>query len=222
MTYICTNFNTLYRYLIRPLLFLFDPEKVHLFTIEFLSLAHKIPGVKALIRNSFSLNNKGLKREVFGLSFANPVGLAAGFDKDAQMIDLLEPFGFGSIEIGTLTPKPQPGNEKQQCQHHEQDTSHAGLAEQQYGVVVVLDAEQHARVEQLRSEVALPVNQVGCGIRVDRLSPRSDPGKELCLAVEQRVARVGDQRDAVGGLGPRRQGPVEGRAAQHPGVDQQQ
>ncbi len=46
------------------------------------------------------------------MSFANPVGLAAGFDKDAQMIDLLEPFGFGSIEIGTLTPKPQPGNEK--------------------------------------------------------------------------------------------------------------
>jgi dihydroorotate dehydrogenase len=102
----------LYQYLIRPFLFLFDPEKVHLFTIEFLSLAHKIPGVKALIRNSFSFNNKGLKREVFGLSFANPVGLAAGFDKDAQMIDLLEPFGFGSIEIGTLTPKPQPGNEK--------------------------------------------------------------------------------------------------------------
>jgi dihydroorotate dehydrogenase len=102
----------LYQYLIRPLLFLFDPEKVHLFTIKFLSLAHKIPGVKALIRNSFSFNDKGLEREVFGLSFANPVGLAAGFDKDAQMIDLLEPFGFGSIEIGTLTPKPQPGNEK--------------------------------------------------------------------------------------------------------------
>ena len=102
----------MYQYLIRPFLFLFDPEKVHLFTIEFLSLAHKIPGVKALIRNSFSFNDKGLEREVFGLSFANPVGLAAGFDKDAQMIDLLEPFGFGSIEIGTLTPKPQPGNEK--------------------------------------------------------------------------------------------------------------
>jgi dihydroorotate dehydrogenase len=102
----------LYRYLIRPLLFLFDPEKVHLFTIEFLSLAYKIRGVKVMIRNIFSVNDKGLKREVIGLSFDNPVGLAAGFDKDAQMIDLLEPFGFGCIEIGTLTPKPQPGNDK--------------------------------------------------------------------------------------------------------------
>ena len=98
--------------MIRPILFLFDPEKVHLFTIEFLSLAHKIPGVKAILRNIFSVNDKGLKREVIGLSFDNPIGLAAGFDKDAQMIDLLEPFGFGSIEIGTLTPKPQPGNDK--------------------------------------------------------------------------------------------------------------
>ena len=102
----------MYRYLIRPLLFLFDPEKVHFFTIEFLSLVHTIPGVKALMRNIFSSNDIGLKREVLGLTFDNPVGLAAGFDKDAQMIDLLEPFGFGSIEIGTLTPKPQPGNEK--------------------------------------------------------------------------------------------------------------
>ena len=102
----------MYRYLIRPLLFLFDPEKVHFFTIEFLSLAHNIPGLKALMRNIFSIDDKGLKRNVLGLTFDNPVGLAAGFDKDAEMVDLLEPFGFGSIEIGTLTPKAQPGNEK--------------------------------------------------------------------------------------------------------------
>ena len=102
----------MYQYLIRPLLFLFDPEKVHLFTVEFLSLAHKIPGVKDLLRNIFTVKDKGLQREILGLSFANPVGLAAGFDKDAVMIDLLEPFGFGSIEIGTITPKPQPGNDK--------------------------------------------------------------------------------------------------------------
>ena len=94
----------MYRYIIRPLLFLFDPEKVHLFTIELLSFAHRIPGVKTLMRNYFSVNDITLRREVLGLSFDNPVGLAAGFDKDAQMIDLLEPFGFGSIEIGTLTP----------------------------------------------------------------------------------------------------------------------
>ena len=77
-----------------------------------MSLAHKIPGVKVLLRNIFTVKAKGLQRKVLGISFDNPVGLAAGFDKDAEMIDLLEPFGFGSIEIGTLTPKPQPGNEK--------------------------------------------------------------------------------------------------------------
>lgn len=64
------------------------------------------------MRNIFTISDQELKREVLGLQFDNPVGMAAGFDKDAQMIDLLEPFGFGSIEIGTLTPKPQPGNEK--------------------------------------------------------------------------------------------------------------
>ena len=64
------------------------------------------------MRNVFTVEDKGLQREFLGLSFDNPVGLAAGFDKDAEMIDLLEPFGFGSIEIGTLTPKPQPGNDK--------------------------------------------------------------------------------------------------------------
>jgi len=102
----------LYRYLIRPLLFLFDPEKVHLFAVRSLSLAYHIPGVSDLLRNIFTVKHDSLKREVLGLTFDNPVGLAAGFDKDAEMIDLLEPFGFGSIEIGTLTPKPQPGNEK--------------------------------------------------------------------------------------------------------------
>jgi dihydroorotate dehydrogenase len=102
----------LYQYLIRPILFLFDPEKVHLFAVRSLSFAYHIPGVNDLLRYIFTVKHASLKREVLGLTFDNPVGLAAGFDKDAEMIDLLEPFGFGSIEIGTLTPKPQPGNEK--------------------------------------------------------------------------------------------------------------
>jgi dihydroorotate dehydrogenase len=77
-----------------------------------LSIANKIPGIPNLLRIIFSVNNESLKREILGLSFDNPVGLAAGFDKDAEMIDLVEPFGFGAIEIGTLTPKAQPGNAK--------------------------------------------------------------------------------------------------------------
>jgi dihydroorotate dehydrogenase len=102
----------LYQSLIRPALFSFDPEKVHHFTVKFLSFTQSVPGVRILLRSIFKIKHQELKRGYLGLTFDNPVGLAAGFDKDAQMIDLLEPFGFGSIEIGTLTPKPQPGNEK--------------------------------------------------------------------------------------------------------------
>ena len=105
-------FTVLYKYLIRPLLFLFDPEKVHLFTIKLLSSLYKIPGLYLLVSKMFVVKNKKLERNILGLTFDNPVGLAAGFDKDATMIDLLVPFGFGYLEIGTLTPKPQPGNEK--------------------------------------------------------------------------------------------------------------
>ncbi len=100
----------MYTYLIRPLLFLFDPEKVHHFTVKFLHVIHQVPGIPGLLRGLFTVNDKRLQRQFLGLTFANPVGLAAGFDKDAQMVDLLAPFGFGFIEIGTLTPQPQAGN----------------------------------------------------------------------------------------------------------------
>lgn len=104
--------STLYKYIIRPIFFQFDPEKIHSFTVSILNLAFFVPGVKALAKAIFWKGDKGLAREVMGLTFKNPVGLAAGFDKDATMVDLLDVFGFSHIEIGTLTPKPQPGNDK--------------------------------------------------------------------------------------------------------------
>jgi dihydroorotate dehydrogenase len=71
------------------------------------------PGwIQTIFRNLYVLKSEKLEREVFGLKFPNPVGLAAGFDKDAELVDPLSAFGFGFIEIGTLTPKSQPGNEK--------------------------------------------------------------------------------------------------------------
>jgi dihydroorotate dehydrogenase len=102
----------LYKFLIRPIFFLFSPENVHSFTVLALTMANKIPGITKLMHKVYSVKNPNLKRELLGLTFDNPVGLAAGFDKDATMIDLMEPFGFGAIEIGTLTPKAQPGNPK--------------------------------------------------------------------------------------------------------------
>jgi len=102
----------MYKSIIRPILFNFDPEKVHHFTFSFLRIINKIPFIPALLRNCYTINDKRLEREVFGLKFKNPIGLAAGFDKDAKLYKELSNFGFGFIEIGTLTPKPQEGNPK--------------------------------------------------------------------------------------------------------------
>ncbi|MGM1055075.1 MAG: quinone-dependent dihydroorotate dehydrogenase [Bacteroidota bacterium] len=102
----------MYKSLIRPLFFKFDPENVHYFTFELLRIIFKIPGLSGLLKKQFSLEDPRLEREVFGLKFKNPVGLAAGFDKDAKLYNELDALGFGFVEIGTVTPKPQPGNEK--------------------------------------------------------------------------------------------------------------
>ena len=102
----------MYQFLVRPLLFLLDPERVHHFTFGAIRLLHYIPGFGALVRAIYKQQAPQLERKLFGLTFPNPVGLAAGFDKDAKLFGPLSNFGFGFIEIGTLTPKPQPGNPK--------------------------------------------------------------------------------------------------------------
>jgi dihydroorotate dehydrogenase len=101
----------MYKIFIRPLLFLFDPEAVHYFSFSVIKYLSKL-GVGAIIRRVYMLEDPALEREVFGLKFKNPVGLAAGFDKNALLYNELSDFGFGFIEIGTLTPKPQVGNPK--------------------------------------------------------------------------------------------------------------
>tara|TARA_B110000858_G_scaffold194953_1_gene250359 strand:+ start:598 stop:1629 length:1032 start_codon:yes stop_codon:yes gene_type:complete len=101
-----------YKLLIRPILFLFDPEKVHYFTFSLIRILCKIPFVAYVFRNLYQVKNKKLERNLFGLTFANPVGLAAGFDKNAVLYNELANFGFGFIEIGTVTPKGQLGNPK--------------------------------------------------------------------------------------------------------------
>jgi dihydroorotate dehydrogenase len=102
----------MYKVLIRPILFCFDPEKVHHFTFSAIRFISKIPGCSALIKRMYVVNDKRLQHNLLGLTFKNPVGLAAGFDKDAKLFNELCNFGFGFIEIGTLTPKPQAGNPK--------------------------------------------------------------------------------------------------------------
>lgn len=102
----------MYKVFIKPILFLFDPEWVHHTVFSTLKLIHRIPGMGNLIKEFYQVKDQRLERKLFGLTFPNPVGLAAGFDKDAKLYKELSNFGFGFIEIGTLTPKPQPGNPK--------------------------------------------------------------------------------------------------------------
>jgi len=102
----------MYRYLIRPLLFLLSPETIHHLLISFLRIAFKIPGVLPLVKSCYHIGNKSLETEFLGLSFSNPVGLAAGFDKNASVYREFHAFGFSFIELGTITPQGQAGNEK--------------------------------------------------------------------------------------------------------------
>ena len=102
----------MYKSLIRPILFKIDPEKVHHLIVSTLKIGFKIPGCSYLISKLFNYKNTNLEREVFGLKFSNPIGLAAGFDKNAHVYKEFASFGFSFIEIGTVTPKPQLGNDK--------------------------------------------------------------------------------------------------------------
>jgi dihydroorotate dehydrogenase len=110
----------MYQRLIRPIFFLFDPERIHHLSFGLIKWVHCL-GLGPIIRRFFHVNHPDLVREVFGLKFPNPVGLAAGFDKDAIAFKELSNFGFGFIEIGTVTPKPQEGNPKKRLFRLPQD-----------------------------------------------------------------------------------------------------
>jgi len=112
----------MYKLLIRPILFWFDPEEVHHFSFSFIKFISKIPFIPSILKSIYEVKDTRLEREVFGLKFKNPVGLAAGFDKDAKCYKELSNFGFGFIEIGTLTPKPQDGNPKKRLFRLKEDS----------------------------------------------------------------------------------------------------
>ena len=98
--------------ILRNILFLFPPEWVHYFSMGCLRLLCSFGFIKNLLAKIFTTNDSRLTTEILNLQFRNPVGLGAGFDKNAKYLRELEALGFGFIEIGTVTPLPQPGNEK--------------------------------------------------------------------------------------------------------------
>ncbi len=103
---------SIYTQLLRPLLFQMDPEKVHHLSMSMLQLTVQTPVLRDALFAGLALRDSQLEREVFGLKFINPVGLAAGFDKDALLAHRWKYLGFGFVEVGTVTPRPQGGNPK--------------------------------------------------------------------------------------------------------------
>ena len=113
----------MYKHLIRRLLFLIDPERVHHIVSVILKFAFKVPFVSAISRNLLTIKDKRLERTVFGIKFDNPVGIAAGFDKEANLYNEVSNLGFSHIEIGTVTPLPQKGNERPRLFRVPQDSA---------------------------------------------------------------------------------------------------
>lgn len=112
MLFLYSKIYLMYKIIIRPSLFLLNAETAHHFSFTAIKYLSLIPGISSLIRTLFLSNDSKLITNVFGLTFRNPVGLGAGFDKNAQIYNELSDFGFGFVEIGTVTPVAQDGNEK--------------------------------------------------------------------------------------------------------------
>ncbi|HWY12675.1 MAG TPA: quinone-dependent dihydroorotate dehydrogenase [Bacteroidia bacterium] len=98
--------------IVKSFLFLMEPEKAHYFTFSLIRFLHKIPGFPSLFRSIYCCKHPKLEKTLFGLHFKNPIGLAAGMDKDSKLFNEFGDLGFGFVEIGTVTPKAQPGNDK--------------------------------------------------------------------------------------------------------------
>ena len=163
----------MYKYLIRPVLFLFDPEAVHHFSFRAIKF-FSILGLGGLFRKIFVVNDRRLEREVFRVKFKNPVGLAAGFDKDAKLYNEFSDFGFGFVEIGTVTPKPQPGNPKKRLFRLRDDQ--AIINRMGFNNKGVFDA-----VEQLKKKHRVIV---GGNIGKNKVTPNDEALKDYLICFE--------------------------------------
>jgi len=164
----------MYKLVIRPILFWFDPEEVHYFSFNFIKFISKIPFVPEILKSIYEVNDSRLEREVFGLKFKNPVGLAAGFDKDATCYQELSNFGFGFIEIGTLTPKPQDGNPKKRLFRLKSDSAIINRMGFNNGGVA-------AAVEILKKNKGV---LIGGNIGKNKLTPNEDATSDYLICFE--------------------------------------
>ena len=161
---------------IRFFLFLFNPEFIHHITFKIIKIGGMIPGKMWSWRLIFRVKDTSLEREVFGLKFDNPVGLAAGFDKDAKLFDELASFGFGFIEIGTVTPLPQDGNPKPRLFRLNDDSgliNRMGFNNQGIEAVV-------ARLRRKKSDII-----IGGNIGKNKVTPNEEAANDYAICFEK-------------------------------------
>ncbi|MES2371746.1 MAG: quinone-dependent dihydroorotate dehydrogenase [Bacteroidota bacterium] len=170
--------------LLRQLLFQFPPEDVHCFSMNLLKKGTGIGPIKSLLKNSFSVTDPSLQKTVFGLHFSNPVGLGAGFDKNALYLNELETLGFGFVEIGTVTPKPQDGNDKPRLFRLPADKALINrMGFNNHGVDIIKQ-----RLEQWNNNKQQTTNNkliVGGNIGKNKVTPNEDAWKDYCLCFDQ-------------------------------------
>lgn len=165
----------MYKILLKPFFFRQNPEEAHHTTVGLTKFSFNFPIVGDLIRSFYKLEDPRLEREVFGLKFKNPVGLAAGFDKDAKLIDEMAMLGFGFIEIGTLTPKPQPGNPQPRLFRLPQDESLVNRMGFNNGGV----QEAVERLKERKSDVL-----VGGNIGKNKVTPNENAVDDYLICLE--------------------------------------
>lgn len=168
--------------LIRQLLFTLSPEKAHYFSMNLLRNGCSAGFIKNLVQNSFECKDGRLAKTVFGLSFKNPVGLGAGFDKNAAYLNELEALGFGFVEIGTVTPKAQPGNEKPRLFRLPEDKALINrMGFNNDGVEVV--AERLAAWKNRQQKAAGSPMIIGGNIGKNKVTPNEDAWEdyEICF-----------------------------------------
>jgi dihydroorotate dehydrogenase len=150
------SFHGWYEQIVRPLLYRMDPETAHHFALRFLRSAPLIPGGLALLR---SFAPPPQPRTLFGLDFRNPIGLAAGFDKNGMAIPAWEALGFGFVEIGTVTAKPQPGNPRPRIfRYPPKEALINRLGFNNDGADVVAERLRKLRESRLRPSIPIGIN----------------------------------------------------------------
>ena len=166
----------MYKAIIRPFLFLFQPENAHHITFFMLKALNSIPMGRNFFSFFYKQNNVAQPVELFGLTFPNKVGLAAGLDKNAEAIDMFAAMGFGFVEIGTVTPKPQPGNPKPRLFRLKEDQALINrMGFNNDGVAVI-----KKRLEKRKSKIL-----VGGNIGKNKVTPNEDAVNDYMICFNE-------------------------------------